>query len=91
VIAPSRLLGKTHTPQLGPDEQFPKLLRGGVHGERRNERRTVAMPAPPRHELGHVVASDLGQQPVLAKERDQLIEFSPRIASTAASKMLADL
>ena len=48
----------------------------------------AAMPAPPRHELRHVVAGDLGQEPVLAEMLDQ--EREPVLGALRARVMLPD-
>jgi hypothetical protein len=47
------------------------------------------MPASPCHQLGRVVARDLGQQFVLAEELDQ--QFETVLGADSASMMLANL
>src|SRR5262249_5081693 len=37
------------------------------------------MPAPPRHQLGHVVVGDLGDKLVLAEEVNQQAKQRPRV------------
>src|ERR1700739_4116479 len=47
------------------------------------------MPAPPRHQLGDVVAGDVGEELVLAEELDQVTDLPLSVVGTGM--MLPDL
>src|SRR5262245_46500822 len=93
MVAPARLLSEARAPQPGAGEQLAQLLGGGVDGERGNKSVTtfIPVPTPRRDQPCDVVATDLGDELVLAEISDQAIKFAPRVAGTAADVMLPDL
>src|SRR5262245_45339001 len=62
----------------------------GVRADQWSQAATIGpMPAPPRHQLGHVVACYLGQQFVFAEELDQ--QFESVLGANSTGMMLANL